>query len=223
MTAPERIWIDAWGGNWSPVSGGTQGIEYIRADLAQPAQVRVKPLVWEERDAHFHAAQSQIGVYYLTDYKGMVVPFKLECPSQISSRNYTSIDDAKAAAQVDYEASILAALEPQPDQTVEIDLRVAMMEELEKAASESLWVPEEYYMNEVISDCCAFLRSDRSQPDPRDEVIKGLVEALCEAMIVPEAWYISGFPNISVDAINQTKRAVPLARAALAAAKALKP
>ena len=30
--APERIWIDAWGGNWSPVSGGTQEIEYIRAD-----------------------------------------------------------------------------------------------------------------------------------------------------------------------------------------------
>jgi len=29
--APERIWIDAWGGNWSPVSGGTQEIEYIRA------------------------------------------------------------------------------------------------------------------------------------------------------------------------------------------------
>ena len=41
MTAPERIWIDAWGGNWSPQAGGTQGIEYIRADLAavQPAQV----------------------------------------------------------------------------------------------------------------------------------------------------------------------------------------
>lgn len=30
--APERIWIDACGGNWSPVSGGTQGHEYIRAD-----------------------------------------------------------------------------------------------------------------------------------------------------------------------------------------------
>jgi hypothetical protein len=28
--APERIWIYAWGGNWSPVSGGTQEIEYIR-------------------------------------------------------------------------------------------------------------------------------------------------------------------------------------------------
>lgn len=113
-------------------------------------------------------------------------------------------------------------VEPQPDQTVEIDLRAAMMEELEKAASESPWVPKEYYMNEVISDCCAFLREDRTQrPAPRDEVIKGLVDALCEAMIVPEAWYISGFPNISVDAIDQTKRAVPLARAALAAAKAV--
>lgn len=32
MSAPDRIWIDAWGGNWSPRSGGTQGIEYVRAD-----------------------------------------------------------------------------------------------------------------------------------------------------------------------------------------------
>ena len=30
--APERIWIDAWGGKWSPVAGGTQLHEYIRAD-----------------------------------------------------------------------------------------------------------------------------------------------------------------------------------------------
>lgn len=45
MTAPERIWIDALGGNWSPQAGGTQGIEYIRADLAavQPAQVQPDP------------------------------------------------------------------------------------------------------------------------------------------------------------------------------------
>lgn len=35
MTAPDRIWIDAWGGNWSPKEGGTQGVEYIRADLMQ--------------------------------------------------------------------------------------------------------------------------------------------------------------------------------------------
>lgn len=37
MTAPDRIWIDAWGGNWSPRAGGTQEIEYIRADLIPAA------------------------------------------------------------------------------------------------------------------------------------------------------------------------------------------
>ena len=40
MSGPKRIWIDAWGGNWSPRSGGTQEIEYIRADLVDPAAIR---------------------------------------------------------------------------------------------------------------------------------------------------------------------------------------
>lgn len=40
--APERIWIDAWGGNWSPVSGGTQEIEYIRADRIEALTAKVK-------------------------------------------------------------------------------------------------------------------------------------------------------------------------------------
>lgn len=35
MTAPSRIWIDAWGGNWSQLSGGTQNVEYIRADAPE--------------------------------------------------------------------------------------------------------------------------------------------------------------------------------------------
>lgn len=76
----------------------------------------------------------------------------------------------------EYVHADLAAV--RPAQIIEIDLRAAMMDELEKAASESPWVPENYYMNEVISDCCAFLRSDRPQPDPRDEVIARLVEAV---------------------------------------------
>lgn len=42
--APERIWIDAWGGNWSPVAGGTQTHEYIRADLARPAPTLAEAL-----------------------------------------------------------------------------------------------------------------------------------------------------------------------------------
>jgi hypothetical protein len=38
--APDRIWIDEHGGNWSPVSGGTQENEYTRADLHTAAMER---------------------------------------------------------------------------------------------------------------------------------------------------------------------------------------
>ncbi len=34
MTGPDRIWIDRHGGNWSPVDGGTQDVDYIRRDPA---------------------------------------------------------------------------------------------------------------------------------------------------------------------------------------------
>ena len=34
MTGPDRIWIDRHGGNWSPVDGGTQDVEYTRRDPA---------------------------------------------------------------------------------------------------------------------------------------------------------------------------------------------
>ena len=50
------------------------------------------------------------------------------------------------------------------DEEVTIDLRAVMMEEIEEAAAQSPWVPPEYTMNEVTSDCCAFLRENR--PDP---------------------------------------------------------
>ena len=48
MSAPERIWIDAWGGNWSPQSGGTQEHEYVRADLVEAAVRRA--LEWAAAD-----------------------------------------------------------------------------------------------------------------------------------------------------------------------------
>ena len=56
MTAPERIWIDAWGGNWSPRAGGTQTHEYIlhtRAALASSPLVQeiVTEAVKAEREA----------------------------------------------------------------------------------------------------------------------------------------------------------------------------
>jgi hypothetical protein len=47
-------------------------------------------------------------------------------------------------------------------EVVEIDIRHVMMDEIEKAVAESPWVPAEYYMNEVVSDICDFLRSPRA-------------------------------------------------------------
>jgi hypothetical protein len=53
--APERIWIDAWGGNWSPVSGGTQEIQYTRTDLIA---AMIEEAVQAEREACAEAVES---------------------------------------------------------------------------------------------------------------------------------------------------------------------
>ena len=67
---------------------------------------------------------------------------------------------AEAADFLILRLAALPAVQPAPD-VDEIDLRHAMMTEIEKAAAESPWVPPEYYMNEVVSDVCAFLREPR--------------------------------------------------------------
>ena len=54
MSAPERIWIDHHGGNWSPRSGGTQEHEYVRADLVEAAVKRA--LEWAAEKSESHAA-----------------------------------------------------------------------------------------------------------------------------------------------------------------------
>jgi nucleoid DNA-binding protein len=54
-----------------------------------------------------------------------------------------------------------ARAEAKEGEAVDIDIRHVMMDEIEKAAAESPWVPAEYYMNEIVSDICDFLRSPR--------------------------------------------------------------
>lgn len=77
--------------------------------------------------------------------------------------------DAALAALTPTPVDVSQAPDPAvnaPDPAVvEIDLRAVMMEQLEEAAGQSPWVPPEYMMNEIISDCCAFLREPRA-PDP---------------------------------------------------------
>ena len=116
MTAPERIWTAPTDGECH-VGFDTPSVnyttEYIRADLAAiPAQVRVKPLVWISTGENRYSAKSE-------DYKvvtdGKCWAFCPEDWPPFAGYPYLTADAAKAAAQADYEARILAAIEPQPD------------------------------------------------------------------------------------------------------------
>ena len=73
---------------------------------------RVKPLEWEYHPAGAKA-EPPTGHAYIIDTRmeGRVYTIKGLNPQ----REFASTDDAKAAAQVDYEARILAALEPVTD------------------------------------------------------------------------------------------------------------
>ena len=149
---------------------------------------KVKPLVWgEDRDADsedfgaFVARSPTVHLRYIVRkvYGG---GWKLTGSVPFGQPTIDTLEAAKAAAQQDYEARILAALEPvaAPDHdVVEIDLRAAMMEQIEEAASQSPWVPPEYMMNEIISDCCTFLREARA-PDPAAIREAALREAAAE-------------------------------------------
>jgi hypothetical protein len=72
--------------------------------------VRVKPLEWREEAKHWLRASSVLGAYSITEYSGMRSEgFKLEYGGGLTSY-FNNLDEAKAAAQADYSARILAAL-----------------------------------------------------------------------------------------------------------------
>ena len=99
------------------VSGeyGAEAMEEAAAMLrACKGRVRVKPLVWEGDDNY----QRSVTPCGMTSY-GIDV-WKSNATGEITrvamdGENYVSVRLAKAAAQADYEARILAALEPAPD------------------------------------------------------------------------------------------------------------
>jgi hypothetical protein len=80
-------------------------------DAPAPAGVTIKPLVWEYHPAGAIAAPPTGHAYIIdTRMKGRVYSLKGFNPA----REFGSIDEAKAAAQADYEARIMAALETAP-------------------------------------------------------------------------------------------------------------
>lgn len=71
--------------------------------------VRVKPLVWGYHPAGAIAAPPTGHAYIIdTRMKGRCYSVKGFNPQ----REFSSMDEAKAAAQADYEARVLSALEP---------------------------------------------------------------------------------------------------------------
>ena len=91
-----------------------------RADLAavQPAQVRVKPLVWHEGD---EPDEWKSGPYDVWCELGK---FQVYHWSIVKGAPHETAEAAKAAAQADYEARILAALDRQPDPRDEVIARM---------------------------------------------------------------------------------------------------
>ena len=114
--APERIWafmpdifdnISIWQDQPSPALDTT---EYIRADLASP---KVKPLEWvnlSEPHNNWYYADASFGRYRITQVFFPESCFIAVTPTELRISENT-LEDAKAAAQEDYERRILAALE----------------------------------------------------------------------------------------------------------------
>jgi hypothetical protein len=113
MTAPERIAL-----RWEPGAAVTNGplmthpdyTRYVREDVAKP---RVKPLVWREDGPEwpncFHAV-TNVGRYEIGPYNKGTFSCHVEPQMRDIGLSFLSPDDAKTAAQADYEARILSAL-----------------------------------------------------------------------------------------------------------------
>ena len=88
---------------------------------------RVKPLEWEPSIAGkpWHSAKAPWGWYYAQWDEETQAWFaslelgEIEAPIILSPSDVPTIDEAKAAAQADYEARILSALDPTPDPAVQ--------------------------------------------------------------------------------------------------------
>jgi len=111
------------------------GLEWnTRTDIADAlvAAVKVKPLVWEYHPAGTIAAPPTGHAYIIdTRMKGRCYSIKGFNPQ----REFGSLDEAKAAAQADYERRILDALEIPDDARAALDRM--LKEEREKSLREA--------------------------------------------------------------------------------------
>lgn len=118
--APERVlyqpgFVDAWRTDLPPERVHIPAVEYIRSDVAQLAApaVKVKPLVWVEIRTGQYFEARVIGILYSVRL-GTDAIARWQAGYLGTWRDAPTIEAAKAAAQADYEARILAAIEAVP-------------------------------------------------------------------------------------------------------------
>lgn len=133
MSAPERIWAASVTENYGEWQTTTDGLprptEYVRADIvtariaaleeqlaASTGAVKVKALEWT-RGWMSAEAQTEIGQYTITYRRDG----SFEWGIGILKGWASSWDEAKAAAQADFERRILSALEATPTAELETE------------------------------------------------------------------------------------------------------
>ena len=101
-------------------------LEQLAAEQGKVAGVRVKPLEWQD----FEGMGAKASAFYHANYMITLWRGRSEFEVALSypgyqtgfdrERFHATLEAAKAAAQADYEARILAALEPAPDAPVTV-------------------------------------------------------------------------------------------------------
>lgn len=106
----------------------TAAITYLRAALA--AKVRVKPLVWVGSDDPEEWVSDECDIFYEF---GM---YQLYCGSIVHGEPHKTADLAKAAAQADYNARIIAALDIE---AISTQVAPVLTDEMVEAALDYIW------------------------------------------------------------------------------------
>jgi hypothetical protein len=124
-------------------------------DSPAPAGVMIKPLVWGYHPEGAIAAPPTGHAYIIdTRMKGRVYSIKGFNPA----REFESKDEAKAAAQADYEARIMAALEPAPAGVTVEDMPPLTDDEKTRLRSFALEMDVRSAAKLLVSDFDALLR-----------------------------------------------------------------
>ena len=147
--------------------------ENARLASSEPACAAVKPLAWEPsiNNRPWHSAKAPWGWYYAQwddeteAWFASLEMGEIEEPIILLPSDVPTIDDAKAAAQADYEARILSAITLRTEAEVRAEAWVAAIEAAANAAFDPKWKPKcstDWVLARVAGDIRAMTTDDAS-------------------------------------------------------------